>query len=135
MEISAIPWQQTIPLRHRVLWPMKPQEFCHVDGDQDAMHFGAFVQDELVCVASVFIESNKARLRKFATLAEFQNQGIGSQMLTKIIESLKTTSADVFWCDARESAVGFYQRFGMNAFGDVFYKENVAYYKMQIDLT
>ncbi|EPJ45149.1 MAG: hypothetical protein OFPII_30060 [Osedax symbiont Rs1] len=84
MEIRTIPWQQTIPLRNRVLWPNKPPEFCHIDGDADGLHFGAFVNGVLVCVASVYLTLHKARLRKFATNSRYQNQGIGFAMLNLI---------------------------------------------------
>ena len=63
MEICAISWEQTIPLRHSVLWPNKPPEYCHIDGDIDGLHFGVFVDGLLVCVASVYVTLNKARLR------------------------------------------------------------------------
>lgn len=96
MEIRNISWEQTIPLRQSVLWPNKPPEYCHVDGDHDAMHFGAFVNDELVCVASVYIKSDKARLRKFATKTDYQGQGIGSQMLKFILHSLNNTVVNFF---------------------------------------
>ena len=134
MEIRNISWEQTIPLRHRILWPMKPPEYCHVEGDQDALHFGAFTNNELVCVASVYLKSDKARLRKFATKADCQGQGIGSKMLESIIQSLKNTEVKVFWCDARESALSFYQRFGMLQYGERFYKEDVSYFKMEVVL-
>ena len=75
MEIRNISWEQTIPLRQSVLWPNKPPEYCHVYGDNDAMHFGAFANDKLVCFASVYITSDKARLRKFATKTDYQGQG------------------------------------------------------------
>ncbi|MBU2926445.1 GNAT family N-acetyltransferase [Colwellia sp. C2M11] len=134
MEIRNISWEQTIPLRQSVLWPNKPPEYCHVDGDHDAMHFGAFANDELVCVASVYIKSNKARLRKFATKTDCQGQGIGSQMLKFILHSLNNTVVNFFWCDARESALTFYQRFGMQPYGERFYKADVSYFKMKIAL-
>jgi predicted GNAT family N-acyltransferase len=134
MEIRNIQWEQTIPLRHSVLWPSKPAEYSHVEGDLDALHYGAFIDGELVCVASVYFQSNKARLRKFATKADFQNQGIGSKMLAFILCSLNSTETKVFWCDARESALSFYQRFDMHPFGDRFYKADVAYFKMKISL-
>jgi ribosomal protein S18 acetylase RimI-like enzyme len=134
MKISAISWQQTIPLRQRVLWPDKAQEFCHVDGDVDGIHYGAFIDGELICVASIFVTSGKARLRKFATDTRYQNQGVGSTMLEHIIQSLKSSQIAYFWCDARASALGFYERFGMQPCGDCFYKENVAYYKMAMAL-
>jgi len=35
-----------------------------------------------------------------------------------------------FWCDARESAIGFYRRFGLQADGERFYKSEVPYFKM-----
>jgi len=134
MEIRSISWQQTIPLRHSVLWPSKPPEFCHVDGDIDALHFGAYINEVLVCVASVYLTLNKARLRKFATDTRYQNQGIGSSMLTYIIQSLKSSAAECFWCDARESAVGFYSRFNMRKCSERFYKADLPYYKMEVAL-
>lgn len=134
MEIRSISWEQTIPLRHRVLWPSKPPEYCHVDGDVDGLHFGAFIDDELICVASVYLTLNKARLRKFATNTLYQNQGIGTKMLSFIIESLKSSQVEYFWCDARESALAFYQRFGMQTCSERFYKTDVAYFTMEVAL-
>ena len=134
LEIRKISWQQTIPLRHSVLWPSKPPEYCYVEGDQAAMHFGVFINNELVCVASVYITSDKARLRKFATNADYQSKGIGSKMLTFILQSLKSTEASIFWCDARESALSFYQRFGMQPYGERFYKADISYFKMKVTL-
>lgn len=132
MDIQAISWEQTIALRQSVLWPTKPPEYCHVEGDHKALHFGVFVNGSLVCVASVYLQAGKARLRKFATQADYQNQGIGSQLLGFIISSLKETDVKVFWCDARESAISFYQRFGMQPYGERFYKADIAYFKMQV---
>jgi ribosomal protein S18 acetylase RimI-like enzyme len=134
MEISAISWEQTIPLRHSVLWPNKPTEFCHIDGDAEALHFGAFIDGILVCVASVYLTLNKARLRKFATDIRYQGQGIGSKMLAHIIESLKSNQVEYFWCDARASALDFYKRFGMFTCSERFYKADVAYNKMEVAL-
>ncbi len=134
MEIRSISWEQTIPLRHSVLWPNKPAEYCHVDGDLEASHFGAFIDGDLVCVASVYITSNKARLRKFATDSRYQNQGIGSKMLEYIIQSLRNNQVGLFWCDARESAIEFYKRFSMKACSDRFYKADVPYFKMEVIL-
>ncbi len=134
MEIKSITWEQTIPLRHKVLWPNKSPEFCKVEGDEDGVHFGAFINNELICVASVYIKRGKARLRKFATDDYFQKQGIGSKILEFIINYLKGTEVKVFWCDARESALGFYERFGMRPYSERFYKEDEPYFKMKVAL-
>lgn len=134
MDIRTISWEQTIPLRHKVLWPSKPPEYCHVDDDDHGLHFGAFVNGVLVCVASVYLNQNKARLRKFATDTHYQNQGVGTKMLMHIIQSIKGSKANFFWCDARETTLDFYKRFGMRACSDRFYKADVPYYKMEVAL-
>lgn len=134
MEIRAVSWEQTIPLRQSVLWPNKPPEYCHVEGDIEASHFGVFVDELLVCVASIYLASNRARLRKFATDNQYQNHGIGSKMLAHIIQTLRSSQVEVFWCDAREKAIPFYERFGMQVCSERFYKADVAYYKMEFVL-
>jgi ribosomal protein S18 acetylase RimI-like enzyme len=134
MEIQIISWQQTIPLRHSVLWPNKAPAYCHVEGDIDGLHFGGFINDALVCVASIYVDVNRARLRKFAIDACYQNQGLGSKMLSHIVQSLKNSEVEFLWCDARESALAFYQRFNMCKASERFYKADVAYFKMEVAL-
>lgn len=134
MEIKEISWQQTMPVRHKVLWPDKPIAHCQVPGDENGWHFGVYEEDALVCVASVYAKDNSARLRKFAALPERQGNGIGSMLLKHIIERLKEKGVTHFWCDARESAQGFYQRFGFVRESEIFYKSEVPYYKMGVNL-
>ena len=121
-----------MPIRHRVLWPDKPIEFCCVEGDSTALHFGYFLNNQLVSVASVYLNNNSARLRKFATLPEVQGQGIGTKLLNHVLSTIKHEKINHFWCDARESAIEFYKRFGMQPEGNRFYKAEVPYYKMSI---
>ncbi|GLS91025.1 N-acetyltransferase [Psychromonas marina] len=141
MDIREIKWQQALPLRHQVLWPQKSPEFCKVNGDENAKHYGAYIEGVLVSVASVYIEEattkqqNKgARLRKFATLAPHQGRGIGTALITFILNQLKQDDVAFFWCDARKTAVGFYQRFDMQVQGNEFDKSGVLYFKMQVQL-
>ena len=102
-----------------------------------------FFDKNLVCVASVYLHTvtdiegkciQSARLRKFATLPNYQKQGVGSFLLNHIIHSLKTQDIDRFWCDARESAMPFYQRFGLVTEGERFYKGDIPYFKMQVTI-
>ena len=131
MEIQPITWHATLPIRHQVLWPNKPMEFCHVENDESAWHFGVFLEQKLVSVASLYPDDTQIRLRKFATLAEYQGQGIGSQLLRHTLEVAKQQQMESYWCDARESAIGFYQRFGLSTEGERFFKSDVAYFKMR----
>ncbi len=56
-------------------------------------------------------------------------------MLEMMIEDAKALNADVFWCDARESALRIYQQFGLQKEGERFYKSDIPYFKMSLDLS
>ena len=100
--IKEITWQQTISIRHKVLWPDKPPEFCHIEDDNDGWHFGYYLGGELVGVASVYPSASSARLRKFATLECSQGKGIGTKLLNHILLTIQNRGITRFWCDARD---------------------------------
>ena len=138
--IRIIAAVDTLAIRHRVLWPSLSLEDCRLDGDDQALHFGLILQESdgserLVCVATVFMNGTQARLRKFATLADYQGQGLGSRMLTYILDYLSMHKVTGFWCDARTSAVEFYQRFGLQVEGEPFAKRDQMYVKMRKPIT
>ena len=134
-QVQQITAAETISVRHHVLWPDKPMDFCQLPEDQNAVHFGIKVKRELVCVASLFINKNEARLRKFATLPSYQNQGLGSELLQHIISDVKKRNIEKFWLDARETAVPFYRRFGLTVEGEPFLKHYLTYVKMVLRLS
>lgn len=127
---------QTLPIRHQVLWPTKAPEFCQVDGDKHALHFGVRADQQLVGVASLYREgkTDTVRLRKFATLEAFQHQGVGSMLMQHMLDTATEQGIQYFWCNARESAYPFYQRFGLQTEGKRFYQSGIAYFKMGIRL-
>jgi len=135
VDIRIIALDDALPIRHCVLWPDKPISFCKVDGDEVATHYGVYLNDALVTVASIYIDGRVARLRKFATLVGFQGRGMGSQLISYIITELEQSDVEIFWCDARTTAVGFYKKFGMETQGDEFLKSATSYIKMKVDLS
>ncbi|PKI15956.1 GNAT family N-acetyltransferase [Colwellia sp. 12G3] len=134
MDIRKISWDEALPIRHEVLWPNKSLLFCQVKGDDIAKHYGVYLDDKLVSVASIYIEDSVARLRKFATLVAFQGRGIGSKLITHILSELINSGTEDCWCDARTTAVGFYQKFGMQSQGTEFNKSGIWYFKMAVSL-
>ncbi|KAI1080800.1 acyl-CoA N-acyltransferase [Whalleya microplaca] len=143
--IRIIAASETYPLRHAVLWPHKSVDYVKLPDDESGQHFGAFITtapstneatEELVSIISLFIdEHGEARFRKFATASPWQGQGVGSALLTYTIEAAAKAGAKSIWCDARQSALGFYQRFGMEAEGEVFFKGEVPYLRMSRTLS
>ena len=79
MEIKQLSATEVLPVRHQVLWPDKPMSFCMVPDDEQATHYGAFIGEQLVCVASIYIQGHEARLRKFGMAvegSEFEKSGV-----------------------------------------------------------
>ncbi|MEN3113302.1 GNAT family N-acetyltransferase [Uliginosibacterium paludis] len=134
MDIRRIPWQSSLALRRQVLWPEASLEAMKLDDDEAGLHFGAHVDGALVSVASVFIDGDEARLRKFATAAAYQRRGIGSAVLRHLLDQLREAGCRSLWCDARESALAFYRRFGLHEEGPRFHKEGLPYFRMRISL-
>ena len=132
--IKEILPEETLPIRHSVLWPDKPMEHCIVEGDDSAVHFGLYLNNVLIAVASTFEEDRKVRLRKFAVSAPHQGSGFGTLLLEHAIHHAKLSGAVLFWCDAREDAINFYKKFGLEVDGDRFYKSDLPYYKMAVKL-
>ncbi|KAI8959350.1 GCN5-like N-acetyltransferase [Daldinia sp. FL1419] len=88
-------------------------------------------EQELVSIISLFDDgSGAARFRKFATAKLWQGKGVGSALLSYTIDAAAREGATSIWCDARQSALGFYQRFGMSGEGEVFFKGEVPYLRM-----
>lgn len=132
--IQPIAYEQTYPLRHSVLWPDKPLDYVKVDNDSDGYHFGAFVDKQLVAVISLFVDGSTARFRKFATDPAFQHRGIGTMLLTHVINESCRLGAASLWCDARLDAADFYRRFAMQTVSEVFYKGPIPYAKFSLTL-
>lgn len=124
IEVRRISAEQTRELRFLVLWPHKSGiEDCIIDIDkrEDAMHFGAFLDNKLIGVASVFemssdkIDYNKQfRLRAMASHPEYRGINAGKAIVEFAIEVCRSKGADVLWCDARKVALGFYEKLGFN---------------------
>ena len=130
IDIKPISAEQTLAIRQQVLWPNHDVAFCRVPEDDLGEHHGAYLNGQLIMVASLFTSGNEIRLRKFACLPEHQGKGYGSYMLNYLVEKQASRSLTSFWFDARCSAIGFYQGLGFLVTSKAFDKHGVAYVKM-----
>ncbi len=134
ISIRPITFDQTYALRHAVLWPDKPFDYVKVADDPAGYHVGAFAGNELVAVISLFVRDGVGRFRKFATRPDYQRQGLGTQLLNRVMAEARHLGAVTLWCDARLDAADFYRRFGMEPEGPVFYKGPIPYTRMSRSL-
>jgi ribosomal protein S18 acetylase RimI-like enzyme len=124
MSIAAISWLQTEALRSSVLgWEPAP-----VPGDEDAsaVHLGEVnVSGRVTAVVSFAVHPCPDRpgviamyLWAMAVAPELQQLGAGRRLLVEVMSRARAANAEVVWADAREEAVGFYERCGAIAVGD-----------------
>lgn len=138
MIIQAITWQECLPIRQQVLWPNLPEIFCQIEEDKDARHYGVYIDNQLVSVASLYSKTindiSRVRLRKFATVKSHQGKGIGKKLLSHIIQDLTSLGVDYFWCDARKDNQQFFKELGFEVISQPFYKTGFEYYKFELKL-
>lgn len=129
IEIKKITAFETIIVRHPVLRPGRPIESCHFDGDDllSTSHFGLFLENQLAGVISafkaqnkLFSEENQYQIRGMAVLSEFQKKGFGEALLEYCENEIRLKSGNLIWFNARETAIGFYEKSGYEILGDPF---------------
>ena len=129
IEMKKITAFETIIVRHPILRPGRPIESCHFDGDDllSTSHFGLFLENQLAGVISafkaqnkLFSEENQYQIRGMAVLSEFQKKGFGEVLLEYCENEIRLKSGDLIWFNAREIALGFYEKSGYEILGDPF---------------
>ncbi len=141
--VRFISSRDTLQLRSKILRNDLPIEDCVFPTDEieGAFHLGCFVDGTLVAVASLFPNHYKDRkaqgyqLRGMATTKEFAGNGYGTKLIDFAISQLRSTKATYLWCNARSSAIEFYQKMGFELSSTEFEIKGVGpHYEMIINL-
>lgn len=128
-KIRKISAEETFVVRHPVLRKGKPIASCHFDGDAlpTTQHFGLYENDKIEGVISLFEKNNplfednhQLQIRGMAVMENNQGKGFGKLLVTHAEELLKSQNAYLIWFNARENAVGFYQKMGYEIMGNAF---------------
>ncbi|TFK38954.1 hypothetical protein BDQ12DRAFT_85736 [Crucibulum laeve] len=155
IRFQKITVEQTLPLRHAVLWPDMPISQVCLPEDQYGLHLGAFVAsgEYPVAVISLFVEPlpidkevpfqttngtpvvKAVRFRKFACDPSYQGKGIGTNLLSYTVSMAQSELfGAVLWCDARTASLEWYKKRGLLPFSSTFFKGPVEYIRMKMDL-
>jgi len=127
ISIEQIRPELTWRLRQEVLYPAQKLYEMELDEDQEGIHFGAFTDDKLVGVISLFQTETSFQFRKLAISTEYQKKGIGNALLQRVEEFAESEGGTVIWCNARVSAIGFYMKAGYTHTGKLFAKNGFDY--------
>lgn len=130
--IKSIRASDTWEIRHKVMWPNQSFEFVQLQEDELGLHFGYFIDDNLVAIVSCFILCDEMQFRKLATLQGFQGQGIASILLNYIFELARKKELRRIWCNARVDKKSFYEKLGMKDTFQTFSKLDQKFTIMEI---
>ncbi|WP_339627169.1 GNAT family N-acetyltransferase [uncultured Maribacter sp.] len=130
-QIKEISAEDTLHIRHQVMWPNQTIDFVRIPNDDKGRHFGYFKNENLISVISLFISKNDAQFRKFATLKKYQGKGFGSELLKEVMLISEKEKLYKIWCNARISKVDYYYKFGMIETSEKFVKGGIDYVIME----
>lgn len=131
LSIEQIRPELTWRLRHEVLYPASAINKMQMEEDSHGYHFGAFRDNRLLGVVSLFQDGTDFQFRKFAVVEQAQGTGVGTALLNRITEFAINDGAQRIWCNARTSAIAFYLRFGFEQTGKLFSKNGFDYEIME----
>ncbi|HEY0246185.1 MAG TPA: GNAT family N-acetyltransferase [Mucilaginibacter sp.] len=127
ISIEQIRPELTWRLRQKVLYPAEKLYEMEMEEDNNGYHFGAFENNQLVAVVSLFQKGDDFQFRKFAVDKGMQNKGVGRALLNYIVDFAVAEGARKIWCNARLSAIGFYAKAGFLQTGVFFAKNGFDY--------
>ena len=123
----ALTWQ----LRRNELYPDKDYLDMAMPEDTSGTHFGAFAENKLVGVVSLFHNGTDFYFREFAVSNSVSRQGIGKQLLAYMTNYAITEGATRLWCNVCISAKDFLCKSDFLPIGNVFEKDGKDYVKME----
>lgn len=137
MDVLQITTEQCIPLRAKVLRAGLPVEKSHYPQDPVAVHFGAFAAGELMSVVTahaedspLFAAKGQWRIRGMATEPAFQGFGYGGEALEALLAWGRAQGIPLFWCNAREKAIPFYEKHGFTIESEMFGIDGIGPHKV-----
>jgi phosphoribosylformimino-5-aminoimidazole carboxamide ribotide isomerase len=134
IHISAAPIESVWSMRQVVMYPDESLDFVKLDNDAAGMHLGLYEEGVLVSVISLFEDNGSIQFRKFATAVSRQGQGFGTKLLGHVMDWAKQNEKKSIWCNARLSATGMYEKFGMRPTGASWEKWGIEFIKMEKQL-
>jgi predicted GNAT family N-acyltransferase len=144
VEVRRVDVEVLVDLRHAELRRGRPRETAYFAGDDapETRHYAALQRQEVVGCATFTRASFVAQwgdapalqLRGMATRSDLVGRGIGRALLAAAIADVRAAGETRLWCNARTSAVGFYEAMGWRVVSEPFEVEGIGpHVKMIVD--
>lgn len=130
-------YKETLQLRENVM--RKPLGLLlsaeDVKDDNVRTHIGGYCNGVLICACSFKIIHRKiAHLYSVCVKQEFQNRGVGQQLMHFTEKYVKLHGAARLYVEGRKSAKKFYQKCGFSPCGSEYIDMNILHQDMRKDI-
>ncbi len=127
-------YQQLLELRYTILREPLGLGFneAELQKEKDYLHIAAFEDDELLggCML-IQVANDTLQLRQMAVKDNLQRKGVGASIIGFAETLSKDKGYKKIMMHARDSAIGFYEKFGYVSKGDAFIEVNVPHHIME----
>ena len=141
LEIFLLPWDQAsssaYPVRQQVFIDEQkvPEELELDEFDPLAIHALAYLGEQCVGTARlVDLGNGRSQVGRMAVLANFRGQGIGKQILAKLVQTAKEEGFFSVVLHSQVSAIPFYEKQGFIAQGPIYDEAGIAHRNMMLIL-
>lgn len=140
----------TAPVTLQKIYALRTQVFVDEQGvspeeefdtyEESSIHWAATLGDEVIACARHRRTEQGYKVERMAVRADFRRQGVGRELLLRILEkllpgnaALEDGTADVttpeIYLHAQVQALPFYRRLGFAQVGELFYEAEIPHYR------
>ena len=127
-------YDQMIQLRYAILRQPLGLSFTQeeLDNEKNNIHIASYDDDEMLgCCMLTPVASDTIQLRQMAVPDKLQGKGIGASIMSFAETLARDKGYKKMIMHARDTAIGFYEKFGFKQKGAVFYEVNLPHHVME----
>ena len=131
-------WKEARPLAYPIRLAVfvheqqVPEELELDDDDPTAWHAVVFKGGQAIATGRLL---RNGKIGRLAVLRPYRGQGVGSNLLEKLVRYGERQNIKKFFLHAQTSAIHFYEQFGFKAIGPVFNEAGIDHIKMVLEPT
>lgn len=127
-------YEQMVHLRYEILRKPLGLNFSpdELEMEKNDILIGAFDDERIMgCCLVTQVDNHVAKLRQMAVSKNMQRMGIGESMISFAENITRDRGFRILMMHARDTAIGFYERFGYKVRGDQFIEVNLQHHVME----
>ena len=101
--------------------------------DEEAIHFLVYKDEKAIGCARALVIENHMQLGRMAILKECRGEGIGSNLIEKVITTAKLNQLSLIDISAQCHAIDFYKKFGFKVTSDIYLDAEIPHRDMRLE--